>query len=100
MLQPARRGKIESDPDAIAGDFGQRFFFGPTIFRRIRMATKLELQTKRNTLVAQGRAIFDLAKKEKREMTAQESTDFDKYMDESDKVRNEIDGSGGKGGDR
>ena len=65
------------------------------------MATKLELQTKRNTLVAQGRAIFDLAAKEKREMTAQESADFDKYMDESDKVRNEIHGAGGgKSGDR
>lgn len=65
------------------------------------MATKLELQTKRNALVAKGRAIFDLAKKENREMTAAESADFDKYMDESDQIRNEIGGSGAdKGGDR
>jgi HK97 family phage major capsid protein len=66
------------------------------------MATRLELQHKRNALVAQGRAIYDLAAKEKREMTAQETTSFDKYMDESDAVKREIDGAGGvgKGADR
>jgi HK97 family phage major capsid protein len=66
------------------------------------MATRLELQTKRNALVDQARAIHDLARKEKRDLTAQEIANFDKYMDESDKIRNEIDGSagGGKGGDR
>ncbi len=60
--------------------------------------TRLELQSKRNTLVAQGRAICDLAKKEKREMTAAECADFDKYMNDSDAVKLEIDGA--KGGDR
>lgn len=55
------------------------------------MPTLLELQTKRNTLVTQGRAIHDLASKEKRDMTAEERTNFDKYMDESDTVKAEID---------
>jgi len=63
--------------------------------------TRLELQTKRNSLVAQGRAIFDLAAREKREMTSAEILDFDKFMDESDAVKREIDGgAGGKGGGR
>jgi HK97 family phage major capsid protein len=53
--------------------------------------TLLELQTKRNTLVTQGRAIRDLCTKEKRDMTAEESTNFDKYMDDSDAVKAEID---------
>jgi HK97 family phage major capsid protein len=56
------------------------------------MPTLLELQTKRNTLVTQGRAIHDLATKEKREMTAEEITNFDKYMADSDAVKTEIDG--------
>jgi len=55
------------------------------------MPTLLELQTKRNTLVTQGRAIHDLATKEKREMSADEVVNFDKYMDESDAVKTEID---------
>src|SRR5256885_12050285 len=60
-------------------------------FRRASMPTLLELQTKRNTLVTQGRAIHDLATKEKREMSADEVVNFDKYMDESDAVKTEID---------
>ncbi len=55
------------------------------------MPTLLELQTKRNTLVTQGRAIHDLATKEKRDMTAEEKLNFDKYMDDSDTVKTEID---------
>jgi len=55
------------------------------------MPTLLELQTKRNTLVTQGRAIHDLATKEKREMTTEEVTNFDKYMADSDAVKLEID---------
>lgn len=55
------------------------------------MPTILELRTKRNTLVTQGRAIHDLATKEKREMTDEERANFDKYMDESDQVKAAID---------
>lgn len=55
------------------------------------MPTLLELQTKRNTLVTQARAINEKALAEKREMTAEESANFDKYMDESDGVKGEID---------
>jgi HK97 family phage major capsid protein len=62
------------------------------------MLSRVELQTKRNTLVTKGRAIFDLAAKEKREMTAQEIEDFDRYLSESDKLKAELDGAGGKGG--
>jgi HK97 family phage major capsid protein len=61
------------------------------------MATKLELQTKRKDLVAQARKIFELARSEKREMKAEEITDFDKFMDEADRLRDEIEGVGGGG---
>src|SRR5207247_450395 len=54
------------------------------------MPTLLELQTKRNTLVTQGRAIHDKATTEKREMTAEEITNFDKYMADSDEVKAQI----------
>jgi HK97 family phage major capsid protein len=66
------------------------------------MATRLELQTKRNALVAQGRAIHDLAANGKREMTASEILDFDKLMDQADAIKKEIDGNAGagKGGER
>lgn len=55
------------------------------------MPTLLELQTKRNTLVTQGRAIHDLATKEKREMTPTEIENFDKYMAESDVLKGQMD---------
>jgi HK97 family phage major capsid protein len=65
------------------------------------MATRLELQTKRNALVAQGRTIYELAAKEKREMTAAEIADFDKFMNESDAVKKELDGvTSGKSAER
>ncbi len=54
------------------------------------MPTVIELRQKRNNLVMQGRAIHDTAEKEKREMTAEERANFDKYMDESDQVKAEI----------
>jgi HK97 family phage major capsid protein len=56
------------------------------------MPTLLELQTKRNTLVTQGRAIHTLAATEKRDMTDEEKTNFDKYMNESDEVKGQIGG--------
>jgi HK97 family phage major capsid protein len=55
------------------------------------MPTLIDLRQKRNNLVIQGRAIHDLATKEKREMTDEERTNFDKFMDESDQVKIEID---------
>jgi HK97 family phage major capsid protein len=60
--------------------------------------TRLELQAKRKALVDQARAIHDLAAKEKREMTAQEITSFDKYIADSDAVKVQLDGAGGSGG--
>jgi HK97 family phage major capsid protein len=64
------------------------------------MATKLELQAKRNALVAKSRAIHDLAAKEKREMTATETVDFNKFLDESDAAKREIDGHSGSASER
>ncbi|HXM32312.1 MAG TPA: phage major capsid protein [Chthoniobacterales bacterium] len=55
------------------------------------MPTLLELQTKRNTIVTQGRAINDLAEKEKRELTPTEIENFNKAMNDSDLVKAEID---------
>lgn len=54
------------------------------------MPTILELQQQRAKLVADARAINDKATSEKREMTAEEVTNFDKYMDDSDAVATQI----------
>ena len=56
------------------------------------MPTILELKNKRNQIITDGRAIHDLATKEKRDMTEDEKLRFDKAMDDSDAVKLQIDG--------
>lgn len=55
------------------------------------MPTLKELFEKRGTLVKSARDINEKALKENRSMTPEESTNFDKYMDDADKVKTEID---------
>jgi HK97 family phage major capsid protein len=101
MLQPNRKKNQSairrSEPLVIQAT---AIFFWPNDFQENPAMTRLELQTKRNGLVNQARAIHDLAAKEKREFTLDEQREFDKCMDESDKIKKEIDGSAGGGGDR
>lgn len=54
------------------------------------MATIQELMEQRNKFVSDAQAINDKAVKEKREMSAEESGQFDKLMDEADKKKTEI----------
>jgi len=55
------------------------------------MPTVLELKAQRLALVTQARAIHKKATDEKREMSAEENTNFDKYMTDSDALKAQID---------
>jgi HK97 family phage major capsid protein len=56
-----------------------------------RMAKIKELREKRAKHIADARAINDKAVTEKRSMSAEETQQFDKLMDDADKVKGEID---------
>ena len=50
----------------------------------------LEMKQKRAGLVQQARALIDKADSEKRELTAEEETSYDKYMEDVDKIGSTI----------
>jgi HK97 family phage major capsid protein len=54
------------------------------------MPTILELRTKANTFVMQGRKILDDAQAAKREMSKEETDNFDKYMADYDSTMEEV----------
>ncbi|MCU1242394.1 MAG: hypothetical protein JWO71_3120 [Candidatus Acidoferrum typicum] len=61
---------------------------------------RLELQQKRAAVIAKAREIQERGQREARDLTVQESADFEKYLDEADSLKSNIDGTSGKAGDR
>lgn len=62
-----------------------------TIQECFQMPTILELREKRGGAVKQARAVLEKAQTEKREMSGDESAQFDKWMKESDDLKVQID---------